>query len=167
MGAMAKSTEKNSDESRGERVICRNRKAAHEFHIFETLEAGLALTGTEVKSLRCGHASLEDSFARIEDGELWLIKATIPEYPMANVMNHEPKRKRKLLVHRREIVKFAQKAQERGYTIVPLKLYFARGRAKVELALARGRRHYDKREKLKARGAKREMERAMASRRRR
>lgn len=162
---MAKTTGKKSDEAPGEHVVCRNRKALHEYHIFESFEAGLALTGSEVKSLRSCHASLEDSYARIDEGELWLFKANIPEYPMANVMNHEPKRTRKLLVHRREIDKIAQKAQERGFTLVPLRLYFKRGRAKVELAIVRGKRHFDKRETLKERTAKRDMQRASGRRR--
>jgi SsrA-binding protein len=148
-----------------ERVVCRNRRALHEYFVHETLEAGLALTGTEVKSLRCGHASIEDSYARLEDGELWLLKADIPEYAMGNIMNHQPKRKRKLLLHRRELRRFAQKATEKGFTIVPLKLYFRGGWAKVELAVVQGKKLHDKRETLKEKTARREIERATGARR--
>lgn len=149
-----------------ERIVCRNRRALHDYFVIETLEAGLALTGTEVKSLRNGQASLEDSYARLENGELWLLKADIPEYAMGNIMNHQPKRKRKLLLHRREIKRFAQKATEKGFTIIPLRLYFRNGWAKVELAIVQGKKLHDKRETLKEKTARREMERATGARRR-
>src|SRR3954452_22388543 len=131
------------------RDVCRNRRASHEYEILDQLECGLVLTGTEVKSLRDGQAMLEDAYAKIEDGELWLIGSDIPEYTMGNRMNHKPKRKRKLLLHRREIAKFAGKASEKGFTLVPLRLYFKGGRAKVELAIARGKQLHDKRQDLK------------------
>src|SRR5882762_923902 len=125
--------------------ICRNKRAFHEYEIFETLECGIVLTGTEVKSLRDHAASLEEAYAKIMSGELWLIGSDIPEYAMGNRLNHKPKRPRKLLIHRREIAKFAGKASERGYTLVPLKMYFRGGRAKVEIAVARGKQVHDKR----------------------
>lgn len=152
---------KKEEEGSGEQVVCRNRKASHRFHILETIEAGIVLTGTEVKSLRAGQASLEESYARVEGSEVWLIHCDIPEYAMGNRMNHVPQRKRKLLLHRREIAKFAQRGAERGLTLVPLRLYFHRGRAKVLLAMAKGKKLHDKRESLKERSARREMDRAM------
>jgi SsrA-binding protein len=157
MGAMGKN-KKTGEETA---VICRNRRAFHEFEIFDTLECGLVLTGTEVKSLRERAASLEDSYARIQDGELWLINSDIPEYSMGNRLNHKPKRPRKLLVHRREIGKFAGRASQRGYTLVPLRIYFKNGKAKVELAVARGKQLHDKREDKKRTEAQREIQRAM------
>jgi SsrA-binding protein len=148
------------------KVICRNKRAFHEYNIFETLECGIALTGTEVKSLREGQSSLEDAYARIDGGEVWLIGSDIPEYTMGNRMNHKPKRPRKLLLHRREIAKFAGKASERGYTLVPLRMYFKQGRAKVELAVARGKQQHDKRQAQKKAEAQRDIRRAMTERRR-
>src|SRR3954469_21173814 len=129
--------------------ICRNKRAFHEYEISDTLECGLVLTGTEVKSLRERSASLEEAYAKLEDGEVWLIGSDIPEYSMGNRLNHKPKRPRKLLLHRSEIDKFAGKASEKGFTLVPLRLYFKEGRAKVELAVARGKQVHDKRESLK------------------
>jgi SsrA-binding protein len=154
---------RDSDEE-GIKLIARNRRAFHEYTIADRLECGIALTGTEVKSLREGSGSLEDAYAKIEDGEVWLIGSDIPEYSMAHRMNHKPKRPRKLLLHRREIAKFASKASERGYTLVPLRLYFKRGRAKVELAVARGKNLYDKRQALKKADAQRDIRRAMTER---
>jgi SsrA-binding protein len=148
-------------------VVCRNRRAFHQYHIDERLECGLVLTGTEVKSLREGQASLEDAYAKVDGGEVWLIGGDIPEYTMGNRMNHRPKRPRKLLLHRREIAKFAGKASERGLTLVPLQIYFRRGRAKIELAIARGKQLHDKRQDKKAAEAQREIRRAMAERHRR
>src|SRR4051795_10236099 len=133
---MARQTRQDEN---GIRVICRNRRAFHEYEVFDTLECGLVLTGTEVKSLRDGAGSLEDAYAKIDDGELWLIGSDIPEYAMGNRLNHKPKRPRKLLVHRREIEKFAGKASQRGFTLVPLRIYFKEGRAKVEIAVAKGK----------------------------
>ncbi|MGE3808812.1 MAG: SsrA-binding protein SmpB [Gemmataceae bacterium] len=155
---------KNTDD--GIQVICRNKRAFHEYAIHDTLECGLVLTGTEVKSLREGQASLEDSYAKIDDGEVWLIGSDIPEYSMGNRMNHKPKRPRKLLLHKREIGKFAGKASERGYTLVPLRMYFKEGRAKVEIAVARGKQLHDKREAKKKADANREIKRALSDRRR-
>ena len=146
--------------------ICRNRRATHDYEILDRIECGLVLVGTEVKSLREGHASLEDAYARIEDGEVWLIGSDIPEYTMGNRMNHKPKRPRKLLLHRREIGKFAGKASQRGFTLVPLKIYFKGSHAKVELAVARGKQLHDKRQSQKKADAQREIRRAMSDRRR-
>jgi len=148
------------------KVVCRNRRAHHEYEILETLECGLVLTGTEVKSLRDGHGGLEDAYAKVEDGEVFLIGSEIPEYALGNRMNHKPKRPRKLLLHRREIAKFAGKASQRGFTLVPLRLYFKRGRAKIELAVARGKALHDKREDKKKAEAQREIRRAMTNRNR-
>src|SRR5579862_7619925 len=149
----------------GIKIICRNKRALHEYNVFDALECGLVLTGTEVKSLRDGSASLEDAYAKITDGELWLMGSDIPEYAMGNRLNHKPKRPRKLLMHRREIAKFAGKASERGYTLVPLKLYFKGGRAKVEVAVARGKQVHDKRQDQKKVEAQREIRRVMKDRR--
>jgi SsrA-binding protein len=156
--------DKHKKEKDEVKVICRNKRAFHDYAIFDTLECGLALTGTEVKSLRDGRASLEDAFARIEDGEVWLIGSDIPEYAMGNRMNHKPKRPRKLLLHRREIGKFAGKASQRGFTLVPLRMYFKNGLAKVELAVARGKQLHDKRQDRKEQEAQREIRRAMSKR---
>lgn len=152
------STEKDS----GDIVpICRNKRIFHEFEIFDTLECGLMLTGTEVKSLRAGFGSLDEAYAKISDGELWLINSDIPEYSMAHRFNHKPKRPRKLLLHKRELVKFAGKASQQGYTMVPLKMYFKKGRAKVEIAVARGKKLHDKRQDQKTAAAQREIRQAM------
>jgi SsrA-binding protein len=150
----------------GVTVVCRNRRATHDYEVLDKLECGIVLVGTEVKSLRDGHASLEDAYAKLEDGELWLVGAEVPEYAMGNRLNHKPKRTRKLLLHRREIAKFAGKAAQRGFTLVPLRLYFRNGRAKVEIAVAKGRQSHDKREAVKKAEAQREMRRAMSQRNR-
>jgi len=147
------------------KIVCRNKRALHEYEIFDTLECGLVLTGTEVKSLREGSANLEDSYAKVERGEVWLIGSDIPEYSMGNRMNHKPKRPRKLLMHRREIGRFAGKASQRGFTLVPLKLYFKDGRAKVEVAVARGKQLFDKRQSQKKADAQREIRRTLNDRR--
>lgn len=141
--------------------ICRNKRAFHEFEIFDTLECGLMLTGTEVKSLRAGFGSLDEAYAKIDQGELWLINSDIPEYSMAHRYNHKPKRQRKLLLHKRELAKFAGKAAQQGFTLMPLKMYFKKGRAKVELAVARGKKLHDKRQDQKAAAAQREIRQAM------
>jgi SsrA-binding protein len=146
--------------------ICRNKRAFHEYEIFDALECGIVLTGTEVKSLREHAASLEEAYAKIDGGELWLLGSDIPEYSMGNRLNHKPKRPRKLLLHRREIEKFAGKASQQGYTLVPLRLYFKQGRAKIEIAVARGKKTYDKREVKKKAEAAREIRKAMKDRRR-
>jgi SsrA-binding protein len=144
----------------GIHVVARNRKARHEYDLIEKVEAGLVLTGTEVKSLRVGKASLEEAYATLDNGEVWLLGCDIPEYLQANRMNHKPKRPRKLLLHRGEIIKLAGRVSEKGLTLVPLALYFKKGIAKVELAIARGRKTYDKREAIKKREDHREMQRA-------
>lgn len=145
-------------------VIARNRRARHDYHIEDVVEAGIVLVGTEVKSLRAGRASLTDGFAQITDSELWLMGVHIPEYTLGTWTNHEPRRPRKLLLHRREIDKLASQVAERGLTLIPLALYFRDGRVKVELALARGKRSYDKRQDLARRDAAREVERALRRR---
>ena len=147
------------------KVVTRNRRASHEYELSDRLECGVVLVGTEVKSLRDGHCSLDGAYAKVEDGELWLIGCEIPEYAMGNRLNHQPKRDRKLLAHRRELAKFAGKASERGFTLVPTSVYFKNGRAKVEIAVARGKQLYDKRQALKTADAKREMARAAGRRR--
>jgi SsrA-binding protein len=158
----AKATAKADDS--GIKVVARNRRARHDFELLEKVEAGLVLTGTEVKSLRNGKASLEDAYAEVDRGEVWLLGCDIPEYVQANRMNHAPKRPRKLLLHRREIGKLEVKTNEKGITLVPLSVYFKKGIAKVELCLARGRKTFDKREALKKQEAKRDIDRAMRRR---
>lgn len=149
-------------------VIARNKKARHEYSILDTYEAGMSLTGTEVKALRLGRASLVDAWVEIDRyGEAWLHGANIPVYAMGTWTNHAPTRKRKLLLHKQEIGKLMQKVQSKGLTIVPLELYFLRGRAKVEIALAEGKQEWDKRETIRRRDADRYAERAMAAARRR
>ncbi|HEX9543427.1 MAG TPA: SsrA-binding protein SmpB [Streptosporangiaceae bacterium] len=145
-------------------IIARNRRARHDYHIEDVIEAGLVLTGTEVKSLRAGRASLTDGFGQITDGEIWLHGVHIPEYTQGTWTNHEPRRVRKLLLHRKEIDRLASKTAERGLTLVPLALYFKDGKVKVEMALARGKRTYDKRHDLAQRDAAREVERAFRRR---
>jgi SsrA-binding protein len=147
------------------KVICRNRKAAFEYELFDRIEAGLVLTGTEVKSLRTGKAQLEDAYAKLEGGELWLLGCEIPEYALGTHANHKPKQPRKLLLHRREIAKFGGRATQQGFTLIPTQLYFKEGRVKVELAVARGKQMHDKRESLKTADAKRDIQRALAKRR--
>jgi len=148
----------------GRRVVAQNRKARHDYAIEDTWEAGMVLTGTEVKSLREGRASLIDAYAVVQDGEVWLQGAHIPEYTQGTWTNHEPRRPRKLLLHRAEIVKLIGKTQESGLTLVPLALYFSDGRAKVEIALGRGKRSYDKRQDLAQRDAAKEIRRALGRR---
>jgi SsrA-binding protein len=148
----------------GRKLVAQNRRARHDFSIEDVYEAGLVLTGTEVKSLRAGRASLAEAFARVADGEVWLENAHIPEYTQGSWTNHEPRRRRKLLLHKSEIVRLIGKTKESGLTLVPLSLYFRDGRAKVELALARGKRAYDKRQALAERQATREIARALGRR---
>ncbi len=151
---------------KGRKVVAQNRKARHDYHIEDTYEAGLVLTGTEVKSLRAGRASLVDGYAVIQDGEAWLQGVHIPEYTEGTWTNHEPRRSRKLLLHRQEINRLIGETRESGLTLVPLSLYFKDGRAKVEIALARGKKNYDKRHALAERQATREAAREMSIRRR-
>jgi SsrA-binding protein len=147
------------------KIVARNRRARFEYDLMESFEAGIVLTGTEVKSLRTGKASLEEAYAQIDrDEEVWLYGCDIPEYLQANRMNHKAKRPRKLLLHRKEIDKLQAKASERGLTIVPLKVYFKDGIAKVEICVAKGRKLYDKREALKKQDAKRDIDRAARGR---
>ncbi|QEO10452.1 SsrA-binding protein SmpB [Protaetiibacter larvae] len=149
----------------GEKVVATNRKARHDYTIEDTYEAGIVLSGTEVKSLRQGRASLVDGYAYIDGGELWLDAVHIPEYTEGTWTNHAPRRKRKLLLHKAQIIKISHRTKEGGYTLVPLSIYFKDGRAKVELAVAKGKREYDKRQALRERQDKREADRAMSSRR--
>jgi SsrA-binding protein len=148
----------------GHKIVAQNRKARHDYAVEDTYEAGMVLTGTEVKSLRAGRASLVDGFAEVENGEVWLLGVHIPEYTQGTWTNHEPRRRRKLLMHRSEIAKIETRVAERGLTIVPLSLYFKDGRAKVEIALARGKKMYDKRHSIAAKEARRETERAVGRR---
>jgi len=146
------------------RDITVNRRARHDFHIEETVEAGLVLTGSEVKALRDGKANLKDSYGRIHNDEAWLLNAHISPYGPASQFGHEPTRTRKLLLHRREIERLAGKVKERGFTLIPLRLYFKNGRVKVELGLARGKKLYDKRAAIRDREVKRELDRATRQR---
>lgn len=145
----------------GDRVIATNRKAHHDYFIDETLEAGLSLVGSEIKSIRAGRVNLRDSFVLIRDGEAWLVGAHIAGYDRASYQDHDPRRNRKLLMHRREIERWRGKVQQRGLAIVPLKLYLKKNRAKVEIGLARGKRAYDKRETIAKRDSERAIRRAM------
>ena len=151
----------------GRKLIVQNRKARHNYDIEDTYEAGIVLTGTEVKSLRAGRASLVDGYAEVRDGEVWLRNVHIPEYDQGSWTNHEPRRSRKLLMRRDEISRLIGKTRERGLTLIPLSLYFKDGYAKVEIALAKGKKTHDKRHALAEKQAKREAERAMARARRR
>ncbi|MCQ8774596.1 SsrA-binding protein SmpB [Streptomyces telluris] len=149
------------------KFVAQNKKARHDYHILDTYECGMVLTGTEVKSLRQGRSSLVDGFVQIDGGEAWLHNAHIPEYTQGTWTNHSARRKRKLLMHRAEIDKLASKSQETGHTIVPLAIYFKDGRAKVEIALAKGKKEYDKRQTLREKQDTRESNRAIAAARRR
>ncbi|MDO5721432.1 MAG: SsrA-binding protein SmpB [Actinomycetaceae bacterium] len=153
--------EKNKAEAKAHKTIARNRRAKHDYFIEDTLEAGLVLTGTEVKALRMARASLNEAWVEIFDGEAWLRQANIPEYSQGTWNNHAPTRKRKLLMHRAEIIKFAQRAQAKGYTIVPLELYFIGGRAKLLIGLGKGKQEWDKRQALREAQDNREAQRAM------
>jgi len=150
---------------KGEHLIADNRRARFDYHLLERFEAGLVLTGTEVKSLRDGRVSLQQAYADVREGEVWLVNASISIYDGGNVANHEPERARKLLLHKNEIASLIGKVQERGLTLVPTRLYFKNGRAKVELAVARGKERHDKRRDIAQREADRQIERALKSRR--
>jgi SsrA-binding protein len=163
---MGKKNPKNSTDD-GRKMIAVNKKARHQFLILDRFEAGIALQGTEVKSLRDGKVSLGEAYARIDDGEVFLLGAHIDVYKAGSYLNHEPTRRRKLLLHKREINRLVGKLNERGLTLVPLSMYFKRGLAKVELGLARGKKAADKRETIKKRDVSRDIERAMAHRGRR
>lgn len=151
---------------RGRKPIAVNRRARHEYHIEDTLEAGLVLQGTEVKSLREGRVNLSDGYAYIDGGEAWLDAVTIVEFGAGSWTNHAPRRKRKLLLHKEQIVRWGSKTREGGYTIIPLSLYFSDGRVKVEIGLAKGKKDWDKRQAIRERDDKREAERAMRTRNR-
>jgi SsrA-binding protein len=154
----------SSNRQTGRKIIAQNRKARHDYSVVDTYEAGVMLTGTEVKSLRLGRASLVDGFATIDDGEVFLRNVHIPEYEQGSWTNHEPRRVRKLLLHKEEIARLIGKTKESGLTLVPLSIYFSAGKVKVELALARGKRSYDKRQDLARRDADREVQRALGRR---
>ncbi len=149
----------------GRTIVARNKRATHDYAITQTFEAGLVLTGTEVKALRAGRASLTDGYVTVRDGEAWLNRVHIGEYDKGTWTNHEPRQPRKLLLHRREIRDLVKATAEKGFTIVPLSLYFSGGYAKVEIGVGRGKREYDKRQSLAARDAQREAERAVRRRR--
>jgi SsrA-binding protein len=160
----AKSSKKKVSPDRehdNERLIAQNRKARHEYEVIDTLECGIMLVGSEVKSLRKGTLSLDEAYGRVKDDEVWLMGCDISEYAQANQFNHAPRRARKLLMHRREIKRFANRAFEKGLTLVPLKMYFKEGRAKVLMGICKGRKLYDKREVLKKSDMKRDIARAM------
>jgi len=154
----------SSNRQGGRKIIAQNKKARHDYSILDVYEAGIVLTGTEVKSLRLGRASLVDGFATIDDGEIYLRNVHIPEYTHGSWTNHEPRRTRKLLLHRGEILRLIGKTKESGLTLVPLSIYFAAGKVKVEIALARGKRSYDKRQDLARRDADREVRKALGRR---
>jgi SsrA-binding protein len=145
------------------KVVCQNRKAYHDYTVEETIEAGIQLLGTEVKSLREGRANIKDSYVLIKDSEVFLLNCHISPYTHGNIMNHDPLRTRKLLLHRNEIEKLRGKAQQKGYTLIPLKIYFKGSYAKVEVGFAKGKKHYEKRETIKEREAKKAIERVMKS----
>ncbi|WP_159622731.1 SsrA-binding protein SmpB [Ruania rhizosphaerae] len=166
-GAKKKKTSGAVDPKTVKTVVARNKKARHDYHIDATYEAGLALTGTEVKSLRAGRASLVDGWVYVDAGEAWLESVHIPEYTEGTWTNHSPRRKRKLLLHKEQILKLTQRTKEKGFTIVPLELYFIGGRAKVEIAVARGKQEWDKRQALREKQDAREAQRAMSLRRNR
>jgi len=153
-----------ADDKPAEKVVSENRRARHDYEIIDTLECGIALVGSEVKSLRGGRMSLDEAYGRVDGREVWLVGCDIPEYDKANQLNHVPKRPRKLLMHRREIGKFADRALEKGLTLVPLKMYFKNGRVKLLMGIGRGRQAHDKRQKLKADTAKRDIEIALRGR---
>ena len=149
------------EKSNGDRDVAVNRRAYHDYFIDEKYEAGMMLTGTEIKSVRNGRANLRDGYVRIDNGEAWLENVHISPYAQGNVMNQEPVRPRKLLLHRKEIMSLIGKVKQKGYTLIPLRMYISRNHAKVEVGLARGKKQYDKREAIAERDAKREIERAM------
>ena len=148
----------------GEKNIAVNRKAGHDYHIVRTLEAGLSLLGTEIKSIRQGRVSIREAYVRPDDGEMWLVGAHVAHYPPAASANHEPTRRRRLLLHRKEIAELARAVESEGVTVVPLRLYLKDGRAKLEIALGRGKKRYDKRAAIAKRDAERQMQRALRRR---
>ncbi|KOG14138.1 MULTISPECIES: SsrA-binding protein SmpB [Streptomyces] len=167
VNVQGKPAKKTTDKAPERKLIAQNKKARHDYHIIDTYECGVVLMGTEVKSLRMGRASLVDGFVQIDDHEAWLHNIHVPEYMQGSWTNHSAKRKRKLLLHRAEIDKLESKAQETGHTIVPLALYFLGGRVKCEIALAKGKKEYDKRQTLREKQDTRETNRAIAAAKRR
>jgi SsrA-binding protein len=164
--ASKKKKQKKDSAKNTVRPVAENRKARHKFEVLDTLECGMMLMGSEVKSLRSGKVSLNEAYGRVRGGEVWLVGCDIPEYPQATLWNHEPKRPRKLLLHKRQIQKFADQAHEKGLTLVPLQIYFnERGVAKLLMGLCRGRKMHDKREALKKEDVKRDIQRAIRARR--
>jgi len=162
MAKKAKKSKKAApDADKNERIIADNRKARHNYTVLDSLECGIALVGSEVKSLRSGGLSLDEAYGRVDGDEVWLVNANIAEYNFSHALNHEPKRRRKLLMHRREMRKFAGQALEKGLTLVPLKMYFKEGRAKVLLGICKGKQKQDKRDSIKDRDMKRDIDRAM------
>jgi len=161
---MAKKKTGKQNQDPNFRLVCRNRKARLQYDILDELECGIALRGSEVKSIRNGKISIDEAYARLQQGELWLVGCDIAEYPQASVMNHEPKRQRKLLLRKKELHKFAESATQQGFTMIPLSVYFHRGIVKVKIAVARGRKLHDKREKIKKQADKREMRQALLHR---
>ena len=147
----------------GTKIACENRKARHDYFIHDTFETGLVLQGTEVKSLRAGKANLKDSYGEIKNGEVWVQNMHVSPYEQGNIFNHDPLRPRKLLMHKAEIVKLFSKTREKGFTLVPLKIYFKKGKAKLELALASGKHNYDKRRDLTEKAVRRDVERELKS----
>jgi SsrA-binding protein len=152
------------DAEGGRKMVAQNRRARHEYDIEETLEAGIVLTGTEIKSVRAGHVQIQDAYARVENEEVWLHNLHIAPYEQAGKFNVDPDRPRKLLLHRREIDRLFTKAQEKGLALIPLSIYLRRGFAKVDVAIAKGRKLYDKRQAIAERDAKRDQQRAMSER---
>jgi SsrA-binding protein len=161
MARAAQSSGKKDDKAHADKTLATNRQALHDYHVLESIEVGLALAGTEVKSIRAGNVNLRDAYARAQDGEIWLWNAHIAPFEQGNRWNHEPRRPRRLLLHTREIGRLTRKATESGNTLVPLRLYDRRGKIKLELALARGKKQYDKRASIAERETKRELQRAV------
>lgn len=159
-----KGKKKASKEDPNSRTVCQNRKARHNYEILDTLDCGIVLAGSEVKSIRANKISIEEAFARVQDGEVWLYNCDIALYPQANTMNHQTRRPRKLLMKRAEIRKFAERAENTSLTLIPLSVYFTRGLVKVKLGIAKGRKLHDKREKLKKDSARMDIQRAMRAR---
>jgi SsrA-binding protein len=157
---MGKKTSKSPNSDPNSKTICRNRKARHLYDILETLECGISLKGSEVKSIRNGKISIDEAYAKLMNGELWLVSCDIAVYPQASVMNHEPRRERKLLLRKSELAKFAESASHQGLTLIPMAMYFKRGIVKVEIAIGRGRKLYDKRDKIRRRGDEKDMRQA-------
>ncbi len=156
--------DKADDKKSADRVVCRNRRARHDYEILDEIQCGMVLMGSEVKSIRNGKVTIDDAFARIENGELWLFNADIAEYPQASYMNHTRKRQRKLLVRKRELRKFAETAEQRGFTLIALDVHFSRGMVKVTIAVGKGRKEHDKRDKLRKDDAGRQMRDAVRKR---